>query len=842
MSEIETIMSTPESVVDLKTARLQAEAAYQRALVTAALNYALAHKDEVCFDPQGRVLVEVALTTKQKADLLFNHKALYKQLTGLPYLYSEDDRHLDEALEKLLGKRASAKTLCSLDVMDFVSESGETHPYEALKEVYFTKFSSEDATHIVNELLNERSSILPLYEELSAHSHLMNRAIEKKLKSMGFAKEIEAKAEKIKASLDKQIEQWVCEAFKQAVSEVKTECEGDSSRDKVALLNKKLASQRATLKQEIHITLLHELKEAFCLEKKDDSPEVQNLYRALASLNEADFTHITATSLDYVHTDGVAHAVTRITGCGNNTAHNKRAEPNSLALRVIKRSSYIPTTGKVSHFSDATTNARVPSIAKGGKVKEKLAHIYEQLTASRGKADGPITYHLLTSLNSYFFDSNSQTKHAEQIFAGMHAYNAEQMTEDGLDESKCIFVQNIAVNRYSQNLGYGDFWSGQWFQTAATQEATLMADFSMLALFSHNEEADLTKDGVSLRFSQTYGQVLAQYQAYLNEKPRPPYFYRSSQGIEARSIIHRFKVEFDNISQMARLKSIGADAPLKQKIVKALAILYTQNLHYKKEYGALIQALTMYVNDISVSGCKSANERNEDMYRRVEYLQRLNVLNGEDKTEQDKIFEAKLTHFIASSGGDAELENLRCALAKATNQCGAYSSVAAISREDQGGPSKLRHFSETSVYNTNYAMADELTRATGKEASSLQAHKGMLGFVNLVIKKLNWGNWWANSFGFKAKSNAESGSAVVGVEKTDHILSSEAKVDRLLGVTPGQARKLDVLSVDRPHLTPTSTTYSAPINYKTTKSAAEPAEGEDDDGESPPTRPRSNTH
>ena len=738
--------------------RFQAEAEYQKALIEAALEKALEiSPDKLHFDPQGRVVIEV-------------------ESPDVP------------------GISRSEATLCSLDVMGFV-RSGDR--FEALKSEYYDRFGTEESNEALNEVLAQRGSLVPLFEELSSHIHLSVRAIEKKLKAQGI-EHLKDKINLARDKTDKYLETEVQKAFKGAIR--------DAGRPvNLASLNAELAKKRKPLKQAAKRIFLTALLEQISEEK------TASVREQISMLSKHDLTSITATPYDYFHTDGINGIAERFTSTGDKTAHDKRletdkkeGEAHTLALVGIRQNQYhvgLDGTIAVKTDLDSSIHARVPSIAVGGygsdeadsiaDVAAKLAILYRDVAEEHGHT-GPMTYNLLTSLQSDFWGyrldaSNHQALSAKRIFKGMHQYNKAHAKGE-----RFVFVQNIGVNRHTENLGYTSITN--WFPSTITQEATIMADLAMLHNLSvHLERYKILPDDIKRSITEKYGKVLEQYKEYLAlGDSRPEYFYASSQGLEARRVIGELKY---NLKTDVKQQTFTDDSSLQQRVVQALTKMYTNNEHYNEVNGALVQALSMYTEEASVAGCKSANERHEDVFRRVEYLKGL--ADRKEKTEEDRTFLKALKSYVTGETNTFGFEQgstsqIDSTLVGSVNKQAVYSGVCGISRRDQGGPSKLeaRNGSGYSLwfkiitlylgpalyqfFNTNRAAHRSLTNLAWKDASKMQAHKG------------NHSEWHAEA----AKDVVRSEATVVseapkacGIGAEGEGLSSDAAILHELGCT-----------------------------------------------------------
>lgn len=121
------------------------------------------------------------------------------------------------------------------------------------------------------------------------------------------------------------------------------------------------------------------------------------------------------------------------------------------------------------------------------------------------------------------------------------------------------------------------------------------------------------------------------------------------------------------------------------------------NQHWDIRYGQLSQALSMYIEWASTGGCKSGNERNQDVMLRFALLksihERVEHKNGNTDDLQDHEREIYDQIKAYAKGEQADPDILRSAIAVSVSQCNLHGGAAAISREDQGGAAKVSSFS-----------------------------------------------------------------------------------------------------------------------------------------------------
>lgn len=652
--------------------RLEAE--YQRYIREKALELAEEQEHPV-FDPQGHVLV--FLTLKES-----DYQAILEKFD------IEVEGSARKRLEEIIGP-VTKTTFCNLDVVDS----------EPLKR----KFQDwTDSETFFEDFKDDRGSIIALQEEMAEHVLLSLRVLEKKL-------DLQNIDESFKQDLLVELNAKIREVFQSALKK----CDEAKPEDKAALLNKIIDDERKELakagRELLVARLFNEVEDQEAIEEK------------LAELKDHDFTSVTATGLDYLRNDVRNQTIVRITAT-ENTAHDKKA--GQQAIRLLHRNRY--KEGQVSAYAAATYEARVPSIA----VKEishqpavkdvaaKLGETRKRMQNMQPDYQGPLIYNLLTSLHGKAKDrflgeaKNRQRKSAARIFKGAHLYNRQQMQAGNFQNF--TFVQNIPVNQHGGGLDETDF-------DDAIKEATLMTNMSMLATFRHHSALFSPLLQKSLEDSYQRSQKL--YRGFLPSADGSRYFHPSWQGKELAKMLKAKKAAW------LENKAVSAAENLNDIVVQALFKLYCQNDHYNKQFGMLIQALSIFVEPMSQAGCKSANERYQAVAGRVELLKSLSLRPEEEQSDLEKQLVAELKRFAVEGGSCEKLQQCMDLAYNAHNLQGA---AASFSEEDQGASSKVKASKNKekagviSEIDTNVAETSYLTRLSQKNSSSMQTHKAKL--------------------------------------------------------------------------------------------------------------------
>ncbi|KTD18230.1 hypothetical protein [Legionella jordanis] len=666
----------------------QVEARYQALLIEKAFEKVGDGRDAL-FDPQGHIIVVVDADDFEQED----YDLIFQGIPGL-----EANKH---TLEKMLGRSINAKTLCNLDIADS----------EGLKQKFKERLHAPELDEALDQYLasDERSSVVALQEEMMMHISLSLRGLEK----MHGAPLL---TEEQRWAVMREVNNGVLVKFANILKQVKDE---EDEIDFVRL-NKELDEARKDLAPGFRELLVDAIKKA----KPDDFESLTA--KMAAELNKEHFTETTATGWDYLRTDNANQSVTHISAT-EKTAHGKQLGAEEQAVRVVSRNQYIANGHQVRAYQDATAELRVPSIAQNSgphsdavrDVKEKLARDVRQLRAKNGYYSGPIIYNLLTSLHSKAYDNlpilelqNKQRASAARILKGSHWFNYEQLLTG--ETQAFVYVQNIPVNQHTNELNY-------YASDNATSEAALMADMAMLATF----ERQAAHFPPQLRESicTTFRAAHAKYIKFLPQAEYGnKYFKDSQQGNETIKDFTAKKEKWKSALPMTPADNLPALA------VQALFSIMVNDHHHNKQFGMLTQALSVYVEEMSMAGCKSANERYQAVSSRAGLLKSIAQNEGPFSHEKQAVLDT-LKLFVS---GKASIEQLQEKLDIAYNKHNLHGAVAAISEEDQGASSKVQATSNkenkgvVSEWNTNYAESGYLSRLFQKFSSKLQAHKAQL--------------------------------------------------------------------------------------------------------------------
>ncbi|MDR3502371.1 MAG: hypothetical protein P4L79_07290 [Legionella sp.] len=628
-------------------------------------------KGALLFDPQGRVLINVSLTNEEQAQ--FDN----------------------------LGHTPTPVTTVSLDVL------GNPSPeYDGLKHAYREQYDLAHDGLTDNENVKEkqaqalmgiRGSIIPLQQEYHFHLALAARSY------ASAGRFTEAQMEQAHEAAMVRVQGLITQAVKDALEKATKNGEVNDVK-----LVQALDKARKSISTDAHRILVEEITRAtgVILTKK----EIKDLHLK----HEAEIT--TATPNDVVHIDQDMGQTTLIAGT-QVTAHDRGVGAEHLADRRL-----ITIAHDDANQAPPRIQIRVPSLDVKEKIKPKdaisdvevkLNHIREKYHIGASVDEGPakikaFTYNLHTALNdSLEGGKNKQSQGAQYILTGAHNYNKAQLDKAQLDNEPPVFclVQNISVNGFGDSLGYG--WN------ALRNEATLMTEMSMM--YNLVAKDDPQRARVEDAFNA--------YKAYLSDDNRGPYFSQSPQAEQAREAIKDVKAGWAKTAgrgvvdddQLSTAEQTVESAKLAMKAMMA------NNLHQSHEHAKLFQAMSIFVEQASIAGCKSGNERAQAINGRVA------VLDSVASQKDDPIVQA--IHAVAEAKTSKEVTkataNLKQALdSKYDNHLQSGASI--ISAVDQGAAAKVnakRGFA--GLFNRNYAEESTLDHLQQGKAGKMQAHKNL---------------------------------------------------------------------------------------------------------------------
>ncbi|MFJ1268596.1 hypothetical protein ACD661_08535 [Legionella lytica] len=622
-------------------------------------------KGALLFDPQGRVLINVSLTQTELA--AFNK----------------------------LGHTPTPVTTVSLDVL------GNSSPeYDGLKDAYRKQYDLAhdgltDQARLKEKqeqaLMGIRGSIIPLQQEYHFHLALAARSY------ASAGRFTEAQMEQAHAATMVRVQDLITHAVRDALEKATKKGEVNDVK-----LVQALDKARKNISTDAHRILVEEITRTtgVILTKK----EVKDLHLKHA----AEIT--TATPNDVLHVDQDMGQTTLIAGT-QVTAHDRGVGAQHLADRRL-----ITMTHDVANQGLPRIQVRVPSLDVKENIKPKeaitdvevkLEHIRKKYDLGSNVDDGPtgikaFTYNLHTALNdSLEGGKNKQSQGAQYILTGAHNYNKAQLAQD---PAVFCLVQNISVNGFGDSLGYG--WN------ALRNEATLMTEMSMM--YNLVAKDDPQRARVEDAFNA--------YKEYLGSENRAPYFSQSPQAKEAKQAIKDVKAGWANVAGRGAVDEQLSTAEHTVESAKlALKAMMANNLHQSHEHAKLFQAMSIFVEQASIAGCKSGNERAQAINGRVAVLDSV-AAHKDDPIVQaiNAVAQAKTAKEIT-----AATANLKQAV-DANYDNHLQSGASIISAVDQGAAAKVnakRGFA--GLFNRNYAEESTLDHLQQAKAGKMQAHKSL---------------------------------------------------------------------------------------------------------------------
>ncbi|KTC76751.1 hypothetical protein [Legionella brunensis] len=675
--------------------KASAEAIYHNYLVKKGLAQARANikQKHLIFDPQGHVIIPVKLDEDDYAKICA--------------LISNQDNGTKKDLEKLLGTTLTTTTLCNLDIAhveEFRAAFKEkVDPSKSLDKVLDDYLSSDD-----------RTSVSALQAEMMMHVSLSLRGLEQTVldNNPSLLHQGQLLNENQRAELMAEINTKVLAKFKDILQKVS----GSQGIDYIEL-NKQLDEARIELAAASRQELVNAL-----FNSGRDFTALSEIFSE--KLDDHAFTSTTATGWDFLWTDISNESAVHISAT-EKTAHDKKIGAKELAVRVISRSHYNPEDNSVAPYEDRTVEARVPSIAVKSvghatavqDVAAKLKYVHEILVARKPGYTGPVVYNLLTSLHSKPFDTlfdsaNRQRASAARIMKGSHLYNWRQLSRG--EVNALVYVQNIPVNQHTNELSYTAY-------DGATREAAVMTDLALLATF--NQHAAVFPPALRQSITATFNVSHTRYLRFLPQaKDGDHYFKDSVDGKWMMEDLIKKKAAWKELEPMTPAEDMPSLA------VQALFKIMANNEHQNKQFGMLAQSLSVYVEEMSLAGCKSANEREQAVAGRVGLLKSINPANIEKLSYEKRDVIKAMADYVSGTGS---VDALQQSIDSAYNKHNLHGAVASVSMEDQAAASKVKATRNKKrgvvcEINTNYAESGFLERLSQNNTDAMQAHKAHL--------------------------------------------------------------------------------------------------------------------
>jgi hypothetical protein len=684
-----------------------------------------------------------------------------------------------EKLDALIGKR-TPKTTVSLDVLhtaDLVSLKNQfsdklrtalLHADEKRSSL-FRSLYPRPADSIVSEVLDikqPKGSFISLQQEFHFHLGLVGRVYQQiDPRGKGITDE---QMQAIHQAAMSEVNELVMKAYAEAL----IDASDFFGKIDIKKLNKAMDKARAKIMPKAHDIFTEELARQ------------TGIVFTGEELRDADLKHkaeaTTATANDLLHLDPQQRLATLIEG-SNATAHHREAgtvfahrsmttsglsadgtqiTPSRAPRIQIRTPSPVVKVdiedsenyNELNQRTRATLGAKAPEkevrdfcyiIDASNKIKS-IAEEYELHTQLAQQPGMPraFIYNSHTAINDTIGDDslafwkkarnkNFQTESAVNILYGAHIANASELITHPTSPVFC-FVQNISVNGGGDTLGYG---SGDQI----LEESTLMAEMAMMHTL-YPDAGDQTA---------TIQEVMTLYKNYLDKKEEKGFFCDSTEGKAAKILIQEIKNNWKNSPPQDLSTDFLKNARL------ALRNLMANNGHMTHKYAKLIQSLSVFVEEASISGCKSGNERAQAINGRVAVFDK--VLETGEPSEVREAIEALAKENYAARKGEgffawlkrpieyftynsSTAQSLKRAVDKEFNDNSLQGAAALTSLMDQGAAAKVAAAIKlvlktllphnlwkylTSKLNRNYGEEAEMGNLSQSKSSAMQAHKGL---------------------------------------------------------------------------------------------------------------------
>lgn len=641
--------------------------------------------DQIQFDPQGRILITVAIDQ-------------------LEHLAQPDAS----------GAKCSNKVTVSIDA----KESTQYYS-QYLRQYGLDKLSEKE----LSQFEAIRGSIIPLQTEFYFHLALACRAYS----AISSSRFPEAAMDTAHQQAMTDLQPLIVQQFKQALAAARQNDVLNAS----ALISA-LDKSRKTLTSKAHQFLAQRIVEA-----TGNIPTTEELQKLK---HQTELT--TATSNDLLHIDHDLGQSTWISG-SSVTAHDRGLGKEHLADRQIKHYAHTPKSPAIERLQIRTPSLDFKGKSAQGKDisdADKISDVHDKIAALSSKYSmaktlhtnqagyQSFTYNLYTAINDRLDDfqgTNQQSSGAALILKGAHQYNAQQLNDTNKTPVYC-FVQNISVNGFGDTL---DFKGNE-----LNQEATLMTELSLL----NNLIADANTGSPMLK---RYQAIMEEYKGYLNkpEDKREAFFSQSPEGQKAYQNIQEIKQFWANY----RLP-LNTNATPRMQIQHALKMMLAHDLHCSHNYAKLIQTLSVFTEYASIGGCKSGNERAQAINGRVAILDAL--IHDPKHPVMQALATLNRARANRNEVTAAALQ-LKQQLDLTYNKH-LQSAAALISVVDQGAAAKVNAKKGMSaLFNRNYAEESSLDNLHQSKAGSMQAHKGLSKEMTAAFKPLDYWDYMKSKVG-----------------------------------------------------------------------------------------------
>lgn len=614
----------------------------------------------------------------------------------------------------------TGQSIVSLDIAGY-PDLQEAYSQQIKKLLQERDGIDEGIADAILDSLNElksKNSIIFLQQEMHFHLMLALRLYEKQ-----YAPDNEfPDFTDIHAVTMAQVNKAVMQAFVDGLVQA-------SATGKQRDINKVLSKARSSIIAHAHDALLDNI-----LQKHPD----YDLSGYQPSVTKSAAKHTTATGKKVLHQDKNLAVVTEIEG--SDVTSHYRARGTDFAHRGIKRYRYTPESGVTYCLSGNKVRSPSLPVKKGlseqGYIDDTVEKINELVKNYGFKR--PFTYNLLTAMNDVLGDikGNLQTQSAKHIILGAHAYNRDLLGKPD-DESYCL-IQAISVNGFGRPLGYRSFGASV---RPLADEATLLTEMTLC----HNIDKDvdsLAKYKEFLRSPESPVGFFARLASFFATK----YFCKTTAGKGLRGDIAQKKLAWQAVQEVDPDDYVALARASLQKIM-------AHDLHYSHDYAKLIQALSLFLEEEAVFGCKSGNERTPIIDERGQILEQRQLPGYLVKAFVD------LSKASNKQAASSQAHALKAAIDRCYNEENVYGSTALIPLIDQGAGHKISPAKSLSI-SRNDAEEPTIDNLVQSNAKEMQAHNELPIFMEQAVARRNKLNSSLQSVG---DGSAKTGLSSYGV-------------------------------------------------------------------------------
>lgn len=775
--------------------RAQIQADYMNYIRELAIKKAF-ESPEHLYDPQGRLIVDVKLDYDHFKEYIVE-KYLYNKKIYI-------NQNSKELIDGIIGFKTKDTVTVSFDVHSDqeVLKDLQDDFYNKLKEALPETMLPEVAQKIITAYEElPKGSIIALYQEYYFHLKGAARTYKETLASLKSEPVIYLKDLDVENAFQATMEfvnEKILEEFAQILA---NNYRANRGNLKIDQLNEALDLKRVDLLAEAHELLYRNIRNYHPdedLVSEAVKKKIKKHAKHIAETNPA-----TGNDVLHITNDGVANFIQNSEITAHFRARGKIANKQKITHYTNENGEIVANTIRprlqvrvpsLPIKEHATKEERVKDVVEKLEILNQEYDFSKRL--SEQNVDGTssqfpkvFVYNLYTSIyKARFFPGwdqlgdfwkflrkfgswrkggetgrNVQTRSADDILRGSHIFNMEKNRTQ--KNPLFCFVQNIPVNYQGNELTYTPRlllfrkilsfirFPINYFQVLhpTLHEATLMTDMAFMNTIVNTEYVKGTLfEGDCKGLIDDYKNYLKEIDKYHNKitnilgfkfiskiPARLTYFSETEYGAKAQKKIENIKKIFrDNTS------TVNLDKADFTSLVKnTLKILVSHDLHHTHGCAKLMQTLSVYLENVSISGCKSGNERTLAINGRVlsldiiarDYPKYRNDNNCQfnHKTFKDEDLKDLMEKFRGfHSSQSFTKENIEDSAIELDRTLGQFFDKyleqlgpAVISQEDQHSSSKLQSCPEgEKTANSNFGERG-LDNLKAANCEYMQAHK-----------------------------------------------------------------------------------------------------------------------